>query len=64
MILRKAEHLTRYTLFYQGLEYLRLVEKGTEEEKVSWLVFDEKGGYMIGDTEEAKLETLFLQTVQ
>ena len=52
MMIHDAEHLTRYKIFYDGRDYIRLVEKsvyGTN--KISWLEVKDEIVFMVGDTD-------------
>ena len=65
MKLLNAEHLTRYTLKYEGKTYIRMHEKPVlDETSVTWLLIEEGVPYVLGDTESEKLEPLFLQIIQ
>lgn len=64
MILKKAEHITRYTLHHDGNEYLRLVEEGLSEESVTWMVYSDQGISMLSEPDSDSLEVEFLKTVQ
>jgi len=66
MIIKKVEHLTRYTLFHDEQEFLRINEKDVEgNDKNTWLVKSEESAYIMLDEESHnELEILFLQQIE
>ncbi len=64
MSIYDTQHVTRYKIFYNGNEYIRLNEKsiyGTDT--VSWLHIIDEIPYMIGDTETQVLEVQFMNQI-
>ena len=65
MKLKNAEHLTRYTVSFEGKDYIRLVEKSVNgTQKISWLMLFDETIYQIGDEDEEKLELEFEKLIQ
>ena len=65
MTLQNAEHLTRYTVFYDGVQYIRLVEepiKGTPV--ISWLTVIQDSVHLIREEDNDKLEEEFAKLIQ
>ena len=56
-----TEHLTRYTVTKEGIDYIRLVEKPVNgEQTVTWMITAEGMVYLVEEDQETKLEEEFL----
>lgn len=65
MKLKNAEHLTRYTVFFEGHDYIRLHEKSVDGTiNVNWMIIEEGTVYFIGDEKSEILEKEFEKIVQ
>tara|TARA_R110000796_G_scaffold192641_3_gene309316 strand:+ start:1004 stop:1207 length:204 start_codon:yes stop_codon:yes gene_type:complete len=66
MMIQSAEHLTRYTLFFEKKQYMRIVEEGIDGETVTWLLMEgdiDGGAYMMVKDEYHSLEQEFLKAL-
>jgi hypothetical protein len=60
MIIKNAEHLTRYTIFHEGKDYIRMIEKDVNgDTKMNWMTVEDGQIFVLGDTDSEKLELLF-----
>ena len=65
MKLKNAEHLTRYTVFYEGQDYIRLHEKSVDGTvSVNWMILQEGTVYIIGDEKSEELENEFVKIIE
>tara|TARA_R110000737_G_scaffold328151_1_gene342710 strand:- start:3415 stop:3612 length:198 start_codon:yes stop_codon:yes gene_type:complete len=65
MIIQNAELLTRYTVFYEGFTYMRVVEKSVDDfEHIYWVSVSEGTVYNLSEDEFERLEIEFLKNIE